>query len=66
MAKGPASQPKCSTGEACNTRNHCSAYCKRQRVLEIETKLQRWASNDPHRQFDDLFNPSPIQLSVMA
>ena len=28
----------------------------RQRVLEIQTKLHRWANDDPHRRFDDLFN----------
>ncbi|HEU4361777.1 MAG TPA: group II intron reverse transcriptase/maturase, partial [Mycobacterium sp.] len=28
----------------------------RQRVLKIQTKLHRWASDDPHRRFDDLFN----------
>jgi RNA-directed DNA polymerase len=27
-----------------------------QRVLEIQTKLHRWAMSDPHRGFDDLFN----------
>lgn len=26
------------------------------RVLEIQTKLHRWAMDDPHRRFDDLFN----------
>jgi RNA-directed DNA polymerase len=26
------------------------------RVREIQTKLHRWATNDPHRRFDDLFN----------
>jgi RNA-directed DNA polymerase len=26
------------------------------RVLEIQTKLHRWASDDPHRRFDDLHN----------
>jgi RNA-directed DNA polymerase len=26
------------------------------RVREIQTKLHRWASDDPHRRFDDLFN----------
>jgi RNA-directed DNA polymerase len=25
------------------------------RVLNIQTKLHRWASDDPHRRFDDLF-----------
>ncbi|QHG85469.1 group II intron reverse transcriptase/maturase (plasmid) [Rhodococcus rhodochrous] len=27
-----------------------------QRVLEIQTKLHRWANDDPHRRFDDLYN----------
>ena len=26
------------------------------RVLEIQTKLHRWARDDPHRAFGDLFN----------
>lgn len=26
------------------------------RVLEIQTKLHRWATEDSHRRFDDLFN----------
>jgi len=26
-----------------------------QRVLKIQTKLHRWARDDPHRRFDDLF-----------
>jgi RNA-directed DNA polymerase len=26
------------------------------RVLEIQTKLHRWAGDDPHHRFDDLFN----------
>ncbi|MFJ1758655.1 group II intron reverse transcriptase/maturase [Kitasatospora sp. NPDC088134] len=26
------------------------------RVLEIQTKLHRWATDDPHHRFDDLFN----------
>lgn len=28
----------------------------RSRVLEIQTKLHRWASDDADRRFDDLFN----------
>jgi RNA-directed DNA polymerase len=28
----------------------------RHRVLKIQTKLHRWARDDPHRRFDDLFN----------
>ena len=27
-----------------------------QRVLEIQTKLHRWAGDDRHRRFDDLYN----------
>src|SRR5450755_2373345 len=27
-----------------------------QRVLQIQAKLHRWARDDPHRRFDDLFN----------
>ena len=26
------------------------------RVLEIQTKLHQWASDDPDRRFDDLYN----------
>ncbi|MDT4991235.1 MAG: RNA-directed polymerase [Actinoplanes sp.] len=26
------------------------------RVLGIQTKLHRWANDDPQRKFDDLFN----------
>jgi RNA-directed DNA polymerase len=26
------------------------------RVLEIQTKLHRWANDDPHRRFDDIYN----------
>jgi RNA-directed DNA polymerase len=33
------------------------ALCKAERrVLEIQTKLHRWACEDPNRRFDDLFN----------
>jgi RNA-directed DNA polymerase len=28
----------------------------RQRVLKIQTKLHRWARDDPYLRFDDLFN----------
>ena len=31
-------------------------YMAELRVLEIQTKLHRWASDDPHRRFDDLYN----------
>jgi hypothetical protein len=33
-----------------------SLYRAERRVLEIQTKLHKWASDDPHRRFDDLFN----------
>ncbi|MGH8918479.1 MAG: group II intron reverse transcriptase/maturase, partial [Actinomycetes bacterium] len=26
------------------------------RVLKIQTKLHQWATDDPHRRFDDLYN----------
>ena len=26
------------------------------RVLKIQAKLHRWAGDEPHRRFDDLFN----------
>ncbi|MEJ7703493.1 MAG: reverse transcriptase domain-containing protein [Geodermatophilaceae bacterium] len=29
---------------------------RERRVLKIQTKLHRWARDDPHRRFDDLFN----------
>ena len=31
-------------------------FAAKQRVLEIQTKLHRWANDDPDRRFDDLFN----------
>src|SRR4249920_764386 len=33
-----------------------ATYAASQRVLEIQAKLHRWARDDPHRRFDDLFN----------
>jgi hypothetical protein len=30
-------------------------YRAERRVLEIQAKLHRWAGEDPHRRFDDLF-----------
>jgi RNA-directed DNA polymerase len=40
-----------------NTRDpELALYWAERRVLEIQTKLHRWASGDPHRRFDDLFN----------
>lgn len=41
-------------------------YRAERRVLEIQTKLHRWASDDPHRRFDDLFNlvTDPVFLLV--
>jgi RNA-directed DNA polymerase len=32
------------------------SFRAKHRVLEIQTKLHRWANDDPHRRFDDLFN----------
>lgn len=31
-------------------------YAAQRRVREIQTKLHRWASDDPHRRCDDLYN----------
>jgi RNA-directed DNA polymerase len=31
-------------------------YRAERRVLEIQTKLHRWARQDPHRTFGDVFN----------
>ena len=31
-------------------------YQAERRVLGIQAKLHRWARDDPHRRFDDLFN----------
>jgi RNA-directed DNA polymerase len=33
-----------------------AVYEAERRVLKIQTKLHRWARDDPHRRFDDLFN----------
>jgi RNA-directed DNA polymerase len=39
------------------------------RVLRIQTKLHRWATDDPGRRFDDLFNlvtdPAILQVAWM-
>jgi len=40
-----------------NTDELSLELCKAERrVLEIQTKLHRWAGDDPYRRFDDLFN----------
>ena len=31
-------------------------YRAERRVREIQTKLHRWAIEEPHRRFDDLYN----------
>ena len=33
-----------------------ASFAAERRVREIQTKLHRWACDDPHRRFDDLFN----------
>ena len=33
-----------------------AVYRAERRVLEIQTKLHRWAGDDQHRRFDDLYN----------
>jgi hypothetical protein len=32
-----------------------ATFAAERRVLEIQAKLHRWAVDDPHRRFDDLF-----------
>ena len=49
---GKARRPPVNTGEP-ELSGLCSAE---RRVLEIQAKLHRWAGDDPHRRFDDLFN----------
>ncbi len=41
-------------------------YEAERRVLEIQTKLHRWATDDPTRRFDDLYNlvADPAFLTV--
>jgi RNA-directed DNA polymerase len=46
-----------SGGSSVNTDELESALFRAElRVLKIQTKLHRWAGDDPHRRFDDLFN----------
>src|SRR5258707_1327414 len=62
MAKGAsksaAEARECQEVAPVNTDEleHATAVAER-RVLEIQAKLHRWARDDPHRRFDDLFNP---------
>src|SRR6266849_8668251 len=61
MAKGAsksaAEARECQEVAPVNTDEleHATAVAER-RVLEIQAKLHRWARDDPHRRFDDLFN----------
>ena len=50
--QGNARRPPVNTGEPELT----GLYSAERRVLEIQAKLHRWAGEDPHRRFDDLFN----------
>src|ERR1039457_6138478 len=50
--RGNARRPPVNTGES----ELIGLYSAEHRVLEIQAKLHRWASDDPHRRFDDLFN----------
>src|SRR5260370_18020052 len=61
MAKGSSKSGSGSTGRSgdalVNTDElEQATYDALRRVLEIQTKLHRWATDDPHRRFDDLFN----------
>src|SRR5260370_17608885 len=61
MAKGAsksaAEARECQEVAPVNTDEleYATAVAER-RVLEIQAKLHRWARDDPHRRFDDLFN----------
>jgi RNA-directed DNA polymerase len=61
MAKGAsksaAEARECQEVAPVNTDDleYATAVAER-RVLEIQAKLHRWARDDPHRRFDDLFN----------
>lgn len=58
--RGPASQQSRSwkTGRSSVNTDELehATYEAERRVLEIQAKLHRWARDDPHRRFDDLFN----------
>src|SRR5690242_8663475 len=61
MAKGASKSavrvPECQETSLVNTDELESALMRAElRVLKIQTKLHRWARDDPHRRFDDLFN----------
>ena len=38
------------------------------RVLRIQVKLHRWARDDPHRRFDDLFvrHEAPVRREALG
>src|SRR5207247_3257530 len=50
--QGKARRPPVNTGDL----EFLGLYSAERRVLEIQAKLHRWAGDDPHRRFDDLFN----------
>src|SRR5438067_6045333 len=61
MAKGASKSAvrklECREVSSVNTDELESALMRAElRVLKIQTKLHRWAREDPHRRFDDLFN----------
>ena len=61
MAKGASKSavyvPERQENSLVNTDELESALMRAEiRVLKIQTKLHRWAGDDPHRRFDDLFN----------
>jgi RNA-directed DNA polymerase len=61
MAKGASKSAvyvsECQENSLVNTDELESALMRAEiRVLKIQTKLHRWAGDDPHRRFDDLFN----------
>jgi RNA-directed DNA polymerase len=61
MAKGSSKSVvrilECQEATAVNTDDpELALIWAEDRVLKIQTKLHRWARQEPHRRFDDLFN----------
>src|SRR5712691_10964362 len=48
---GNARRPPVNTGDPVP-----GLFSAERRVREIQTKLHQWATDDPHRRFDDLYN----------
>ena len=60
MAKGASKSAvrmlECRRPPVNTDESELALFRAERRVREIQTKLHRWARDDPHRRFDDLFN----------